>query len=78
MLFTHFGNKSQCSSVVEGGSTLAALLYHQCNQSIHVTHGMTIMSLSASLHHKTSAATDCVCQITLNWILLHINYAKSH
>jgi len=46
----------------EGGITWADCLCHQCNQSIHVTEGVTMMSLSASLQHKTSAATFCPCQ----------------
>jgi len=38
----------------------------QHNQSIHVTVGMPVMSLSASLLQKTSAARDFLCQIMLN------------
>ena len=39
-------------------------LYH------HVTDGVTVMSLSASLLQKITVAVDCVCQITLNQKLL--------
>jgi len=31
-----------------------------------MTDGVTVTSLSASLQHKTRAAMDHVCQITLN------------
>jgi len=41
------------------------------NQSLHVTDIVTVMSLSASLLQKVSAATDHLCQITLNRKLLH-------
>ena len=63
----------------EGGITRAVCLYHQCNQSTHLTDGMTVTSLSASPQHKTSAATSSMpnhtklkiityrlCQIILN------------
>ena len=58
-------------SAVEGGITFATWLYHQCNQSTHLTDGMTVTSLSASLQHKKSAARDHVFHITLNQKLLH-------
>ena len=45
--------------------------YHQHNQFIHITDGMTVMSFSASLQPKTGAATDCQWQITLTQNLLH-------
>jgi len=32
----------------------------------HVSDGVTVTSLSASLQHKTSAAMNHLCQITLN------------
>jgi hypothetical protein len=51
---------------VEGRTVSFALLYHQPNQSTHVTVGFTVMSFSASLQHKTSAARDCLWQIFLN------------
>jgi hypothetical protein len=49
----------------EGVITQAACLYHQCNQSVRVTDGVTVTSFSASLQHKTSAATFHLCQIAL-------------
>jgi hypothetical protein len=45
--------------------------HHQLNQFLHMTGGMTVTSFSASLQHKTGAATDCLWQITLNQKLLH-------
>jgi hypothetical protein len=65
------------ANVVEGGTTSAAWLYHQCNQSIHITDGMTVTSLSASLWTRW-AATDHVGQIILNRKLWCIAYSKSH
>jgi hypothetical protein len=50
----------------------ATWLYHQCYQSIHMTVGMTLTSLSASLLQKISSAMDCPCQIALNWKLSRI------
>ena len=38
-------------------------LYHYHNQRIHVTDGVTVLSLSASLLQKISLATGCLCQI---------------
>ena len=57
---------------VEAGTTSAT--YHQHNQSIHVT----VISLSASLQHKTRVATDRACQIVLkkNSILSMPNRVK--
>jgi hypothetical protein len=49
----------------------AGCLYQQCNQSIHVTDGMTVTSLSASLLNKISVAMDHLCQITMNKKLSH-------
>jgi len=43
-----------------------------------MTDGVTMMSLFAILHHKTSAARDHLCQIVLNQKLLHIVSAKSY
>ena len=54
------------ANVVEGETIRAACLYHQRNQSTHVADGVTATSLSASLLQTLSAATDCLCQITLN------------
>ena len=54
-------------NVVERVTTSALWLYHQHNQSTHLTVGMTLTSLSASLQHETSVARDWLCQITINW-----------
>ena len=43
---------------------------HYVNQSIHVTGGMAVASLSASLPQRISAAMDHLCQIMLNQKLL--------
>ena len=64
--------------VTKANTASAMQLYHRCNQSIHITDGMTMMSLSAILQHKTDAAKDCLCQIALNQKLLYIIYARSH
>ena len=53
------------ANAVEGGTT-PAMWYHLCNHSIHVTNGMTVISPSASLQHKTRVAIDRVCQTALN------------
>ena len=44
------------ASAVEEETKWPTWLYHQCNQSIHVTDGMTVMSLSASLLQKIGVA----------------------
>jgi hypothetical protein len=38
-------------------------LYHQHNQSMHVTDQVTATSLVTNIQHKTSVATFCPCQI---------------
>jgi len=53
------------------GTTWATWLHHQWNQPIHVTDGMTVESLPASLQHKTRVAMDCGGQIALNRKLSH-------
>jgi hypothetical protein len=53
----------------DGGITGASCLYHQHNQSIRMTLGITVTSLSASLRHKTNVATFHPYQITLNQTL---------
>jgi hypothetical protein len=58
------------SSAVEEEMKWALWLYHQCIQNIHVTNGITVISLCASLLQKKRAATDRLCQIALNRILL--------
>jgi len=64
------------ADAVEKGTTSAAYLYHQCNQSTHMTDGMTVTSLSTSLQHKTRAAMDCVCQILLKQKLPHVVHVR--
>lgn len=51
---------------MEEETSLVASLYHQHNQSILVTDGISVMSLSAGLLQKTSMATDHLYQIALN------------
>ena len=52
-------------NAVEGATTGAACLCH-CRQSIHVTDGMTVTTVSASLLQKIGVTKECLCQITLN------------
>ena len=59
------------ANAVEDKINCAVLFYHQRNQSIHVTDGMTVMSLSASLRQKISVTMDYLCQIMLNSKLSH-------
>ena len=56
---THLGKKSQRYST-------AGCLYHKHNQSIRVTDGVTVTSLSASLLQKISAGTDRLSQNAFN------------
>ena len=56
------------ANAVEEETTYAAWLYHQRNQSTHMTDGMTVTSLSASLLQKISAAMDCLYQIVIKII----------
>ena len=58
------------ANAVEEGTTRATWLFHQCNESIHVTDGMKVTSLAASHQYKTSAVTDRLWQIALNWKLV--------
>jgi len=48
------------ADAIEKGTTSAACLYHQCNQSTHVTDGITVTLLSASLQYKTSSQGSCM------------------
>jgi hypothetical protein len=57
------------ANAVEKATTWAACLHHQHNQSIHVTDSMTVMTLTAGVLKKLSAATGCLCQTALNWKL---------
>jgi hypothetical protein len=59
------------ASAVGAETKWSAWLYHQYNQSILVTDGMTVTSLSASLLQKISVATDRLYQIVLNRKLSH-------
>jgi len=68
MFLTHVGKKSHAAEEVTASATF---LYHQHNQSIHITDGMTVMSLSSSLLQKISVAMDDLCQIALNQKLSH-------
>ena len=75
------------ATAVKGGTTSATWLYHQHNQSIHMTDGVTVMSLSASPptldksshglcmpHHvKPKSTAFFQCQITLKWNWAKIN-----
>jgi hypothetical protein len=74
MFLTHSGNKANAG---EGGVTQAICSYHQFYQSIHITEGVAVMSLSDTLLHKTCVATFRLCQIVSKWKLSFIIYAKS-
>jgi hypothetical protein len=47
-------------------------LYHRFNQSINLTEGVTVMSLSASILQKIIVHMNHLCEITLNY-----NYSLS-
>jgi hypothetical protein len=59
------------ASVLEEETKWAAWLYLQHNQSVHVTDGVTVTSLSAGLLQKISVVTGYLYQIRLNWKFLH-------
>jgi hypothetical protein len=63
MFLTHVGEKANDA---EEETMQVTCLYHECNQSIQVIDGVTVMSLSASLLQKISVATDRLCQVALN------------
>jgi hypothetical protein len=46
------------AGALEDATNRAAWLYHQRNQSTHVTDGVTVTSLSARVRQKIRAATD--------------------
>jgi hypothetical protein len=85
-LIVHLHFTGQCSCMclilvtkadaVVKGTTSAACLYHQCNQSTHVTDGVTVTSLSATLQRKTRATKDRVWQIVLNQKLSHVVHVR--
>jgi len=52
------------------GSSISHVIYHQGNQSVHMTDGMTVMLLSASIVHVIRAAVNHLCQTMLNQKLL--------
>ena len=60
---SHFGKKSQCCS---RQNYTSHMLISPCNQSIHMTDGVTVTSFSANLLQKVSVAMDHLCQIALN------------
>jgi len=59
------------ASAVEEETKWAAWLYHRCNQSIHLTEGVTVMSHSASVLQKISMHMNHLCEIASNRKLLH-------
>lgn len=59
------------ANAVEEKIKWAAWLFHHLHQSIHVTDGMTVMSLPAGLLQKITATTECLWQTNLNQKLLH-------
>jgi hypothetical protein len=68
MALIHVGKKR---NAVEDKINHAVLFYCHRNQFVHLTDGMTVMSLSASLLQKISVTMDCHCQIMLNSKLSH-------
>jgi hypothetical protein len=59
-------NVAKKRNAVEDKINHAVLFYRHRNQFIHLTDGMTVMSLSASLLQKISVTVACQCQIMLN------------
>jgi hypothetical protein len=68
MVLIYVGKKR---NAVEDKINHAGLFYRHQNQSIHLTDGMTVMSLSPSLLQKISVTMDFQCQIMLNSKLSH-------
>jgi hypothetical protein len=66
---------TKASAVVEG-TISATCLYYQCNQSIHVTDGITVTSLSAILQHKKSVARGLLSQIVLQQSHVKRNHVR--
>jgi hypothetical protein len=58
------------ANAVEEETTWATSVHHQCNQSIHLSDGVKVTSLSASLLQKIRASVDRLCQIAFNQKLL--------
>jgi len=63
--------------VIEEETKWAAWLYHWCNQSIHLTEGVTVMSLPASHLQKISLHMNHQCKIAPNKIIVLI-YSLAH
>jgi len=59
------------ASAVEGETESAPWLYHRYVQSMHLTEGVTVMSLSASILQKISLHMNHLCEIALNRKLLY-------
>ena len=57
-------------SAVEEETKWAAWLYHWCNQSIHLTEGVMVMSLSASLIQKINMHMNHLCKTAFNQKIL--------
>jgi hypothetical protein len=62
----HFSLMFVRISSAEEESKWAVWLFHQWIQTIHMTNGVTVTSLCASLLLKIRVAVDCLCQIALN------------
>jgi hypothetical protein len=58
------------ANAVDEETKWATWFYHQRNQSIHVTDGVKVTSLLASLLQKVKVTTNHLCQIMLNRKLL--------
>jgi len=56
------------------GITQATYLYHKRNLPVHVTDGMTLLSLSAGLENKTSVAKFNLCQTETEHY--HVNWKR--
>jgi hypothetical protein len=54
------------ANAVEGELHQPCVYHHQHNLSVHMTDGITVTSLSASLQYKARAATHHVCHIVLH------------
>ena len=59
------------ASAVDEETRRTTWLYRQCNQSIHMTDGVMVESLSCSLLQKKSAATYRLCQMSSYLRLVH-------
>jgi len=66
----HFSLMIRKGTAVEGETKWAAWLYHWCSQSVHLTEGVIVMSLSAGLLKKISVHMNYLCKIAWNQKLL--------